>query len=145
MARLIRDQPADCISLCLGINVVGQASLNLRTFRAAVIGVILTIRDGHPTTPMAVVSPIYSPPRETEPNRAGMTLPHAREQVQDAVAALRRRGDGNLHYISGLDLFGPDEAGYMPDQLHPNTDGNAVLAEHYAAMVMPLLGFTAGT
>jgi hypothetical protein len=32
---------------------------------AAVIGFIATIRDGHPTTPIVVTSPIFSTPRET--------------------------------------------------------------------------------
>lgn len=38
MARLIRSQPADVISLKLGINICGQWSLNKRTFLPAALG-----------------------------------------------------------------------------------------------------------
>ncbi len=142
VCRTLRDQPADLISTCVGINVQGQGSLNARTFRAAVIGMVLTIRDTHPTQPFVVVSPICSPPRETTGNIAGLTLPDYRKMVRDAVEALRSQGDANLHYVDGLELFGADFAHHMPDQLHPDADGMHVLAQRYAKLVMPHLGLT---
>ena len=53
LSRLIRDLPADAISLKLGINVHNHGCHGLRSFGQAVLGAILTIRDGHPTTPPA--------------------------------------------------------------------------------------------
>ena len=70
VGRMVRDLPADLIGLKLGINMM-SGSYNDRTFRAAAIGLIKTIRDGHADTPMAVVSPIYNAPREQTPNAVG--------------------------------------------------------------------------
>ncbi|MFW6058835.1 MAG: SGNH/GDSL hydrolase family protein [Phycisphaeraceae bacterium] len=142
VTRMMRDLPADYISLCLGINVMGSGSYNERTFRAMVLGTILTLRDGHPETPMVCVSPIANPPRENTPNRAGMTLVQKRELIAEAVAVLRERGDANLHYIDGLTLFGHSFVHHMPDQLHPDAEGYRVLAERYAQVVMPTFGLT---
>ena len=132
VARAIRDQPADAINLKLGINMM--ASHNKRTFIPAAIGFIATIRDGHPTTPIVVTSPIFSRPRETaNPAFAAMptafqhghafTLVEHREALSDLVQVLRARGDHNIHYRSGLELFGEADEPMLPDLLHPNGDG----------------------
>lgn len=142
VTRMMRDLPADYISLCLGINVMGAGSYSPRTFRAAVLGTILTIRDGHPDTPMVCVSPIANPPRERVPNTAGMTLVDKREAIAEAVATLRERGDANLHYIDGLTLFGHAFVHHMPDELHPDAEGNRALADRYTQVVMPTFGLT---
>ena len=74
MARIIRDRPADAISLYLGINIMGAASFSERTFREQAIGFVTLIREGHPDTPLLIQSPIYNRPRETEKNAAGLCL-----------------------------------------------------------------------
>jgi len=142
VARMIASQPADYISLCLGINMQGASSYSPRTFRAGVIGTILAIRDRHPDTPMAVVSPIYSEPREVEAGRnaVAIDLPMMRAWIAEAVEIFRDRGDTNLHYVNGLDVMGADEGKHMPDQLHPDAEGYRVMAERYGAAVMPKLG-----
>jgi hypothetical protein len=66
-ARSIRDQDADLITLKMGINVVNADSLRMRTFRPAVHSFLDTIRDGHPTTPILLISPILCPPHEDAP------------------------------------------------------------------------------
>lgn len=130
VARLIRDLPADVISLCLGINVYGASSLGPRTFKAAVIGLIQIIREKHPTTPIAVISPIASPPRETVENAVGFTLQGMRAEVRDAVDRLQRLGDQHLVYIDGLEIMNVDDANtYMPDELHPDAQGYRLMAE----------------
>jgi len=141
LARLIRDLPADAITLKVGINIQGACSLSERTFVPALIGFVRTIRERHPRTPIGVISPIYSPPRETQENPVGLSLVKMREQLADAVARLRGCGDEHVHYFDGLAMFGPGDApGHLPDDLHPNDAGYAILAGHVAERVMPRLG-----
>lgn len=129
LARLIRDLPADVITLCLGINVYGAASMGPRTFKSAVIGLIRTVREKHPRVPIGVISPIASPPRESTPNAVGFTLQSMREEIEDAVRRLQRVGDDRLVYVSGLDIFNLEDAEkHMPDQLHPNAEGYRIMA-----------------
>lgn len=139
VARLIRDQPADLISLCLGINVQGGATLAPRTFRAAVIGFVKIVREGHPGAPIAVLSPILSPPRETARNAVGLSLVDMRGEIGEAVAALRACGDPDVHYVDGLAVFGEAELPHLPDLLHPNAEGYAHFAVNFQrAVVEPI-------
>lgn len=66
-ARTMRDLPADLISVKLGINLVNTDLMRLRAFGPAVHGFLDTIREGHPTTPLLVVSSIYCPIHEDTP------------------------------------------------------------------------------
>lgn len=131
VARMIRDIPADFISLCLGINVYGSGSLNERTFRAMVIGFIETIREKHQDIPILVISPIYSPPREEIENKVGFTLVKMREEIQEALSALKHLGVEHLYYMDGLDLLGAEYESYLPDQLHPNAEGYRIMGERF--------------
>lgn len=131
LARLIRDQPADYVSLCLGINVYGAASLGPRTFGPAIIGFVQIVREKHPDVPLAVVSPIYSPPRESTPNAVGLTLAAMRDEVAAAVETLRAHGDRRITYVDGLRVFGPELAHLLPDELHPNAEGYRRMGENY--------------
>jgi hypothetical protein len=132
IARMIRDLPADFISIKLGINVMGAASMNRRTFRPAVIGMIATIREGHPDVPLALCSPIWCHARESTPNAVGMTLAIMREEIAAAVDGFRRRGDRRIYYIDGLRLFGESLAHLLPDGTHPNPEGYCRLGENFA-------------
>ena len=135
VARLIHDLPADYLSICVGINVYGAASLGPRAFRPAILGFVETIREKHPETPFAVISPIVSPPRERSENAVGFTLERMREEVRSAVETLRARGDRHLCYVDGLDLFGPDLAHLLPDDLHPSAEGYRLLGERFVRLV----------
>ncbi|TLW95061.1 lipase [Saccharomonospora piscinae] len=157
MARIIRDTPAEFISVKLGINVVNADSMRRRAFDPAVHGFLDTIRDGHPTTPLLVVSPIHCGIHEHTPGpgmfdpdsfgngqvrfaasgRAGDT-----EQgrltltvVRDALAAIvEQRQDRNLHYLDGTTLYGRADAGDhpLPDALHPDTTTHELIATRFA-------------
>ncbi|MBM2827335.1 MAG: family lipase [Dehalococcoidia bacterium] len=139
---MMRDLPADFISMCVGINIYGQGSLGPRTFGPAIIGFVQILRERHPDTPLAVMSPIYSPPRETTPNVVGFTLRAMREEVAEAVAALQACGDHNIHYVDGLEVFGPELGHLLPDELHPNAEGYKIMGNNFlekvVARVFPL-------
>ena len=131
IARMMRDLPADYLSMCVGINIYGASSLGPRTFRSGIIGFVSILREKHPTTPLVVMSPIYSPPRETTPNAVGFTLQSMREEVAAAVAALQAHGDRQTHYVDGLWVFGSDLAHLLPDELHPNAEGYKLMGQNF--------------
>jgi hypothetical protein len=135
IARMMRDRQADYLSMCVGINIYGAGSLSARSFRPAIIGFVQIVREKHPDTPFAVMSPIYSAPREQTKNRVDFTLSDMREEVAAAVEALRSRGDRNVHYVNGLDVFGADLAHLLPDDLHPNAEGYQVMGRNFSREV----------
>lgn len=131
IARLIRDLPADFVSVKIGINIYGAASLSPRSFRPAVLGTIATIRDGHPNTPFAVCSPIWGHDRETTPNAVGLTLQQMRSEIQAAVEAYKKRSDDHIYYVDGLSLFDASLAEYLPDNLHPDAKGYEIMGQNF--------------
>lgn len=136
IARMIRELPANYISMCLGINIQGAASLGPRAFRPAIIGAVQIIREKHIDTPIVLMSPIYCPNREENPNAVGFNLQKMREEVQAAANALQSYGDENVHYVSGLDVFGVDLVDFLPDNLHPDAEGYRVMGKNFVTEVI---------
>lgn len=154
VARTIRDQRADFISIKAGINVVNGDTMRERTFIPALHGFLDTVRDGHPDTPIALVTPIFCPSAEDHPGPTvpdddgrfrvvarpadlavgALSLTRIRELMTGVVDARRAHGDANLHLLDGLALFGPDDAGDLPDDLHPNPGGYRRMGERFYAM-----------
>lgn len=148
VARQIRDTEAAVISLELGVNVVNRASMTERTLRSAVHGFIDTIRDGHPTTPVIIVSPITFPVAEQRPGptptidgriRAvgdpaadgAVSIASVRELLAGVVDRRRAEGDGALAAVDGRVLVRPDEADLLVDGLHPGTRGGELIAARF--------------
>ena len=135
VARMMRDLPADYLTMKVGINVYNAASIGQRTFMPAIIGFVHTLREKHPDTPLAVISPIYSAWRENTENPVGFTLSAMRAEVAEAVALLQGHGDRNLHYVDGLELFGPEMAHLLPDDLHPDAEGYQAMGWNFVEKV----------
>jgi len=125
-AEQIAALDADVISIAYGTNCWSRTPHsspllreNLRTFLAIV-------REGHPSTPVVVASPILRPEAESAPNRLGATLAHLRAEVEDVVTSLRRAGDRRLSLVRGLPLLAE---GQLPDGIHPGDEGHRLLAD----------------
>ena len=131
VGRMIRDLPADFITMKLGINV-HAGHLSRRTFLPNAIGLVSLIREKHPSTPIVIISPIYSSPREDIRKwEFGLTLGDMRKILEEVVERFRQQGDKNIYYVDGLNIFGQKEAEYLPDQLHPNAQGQFALADNF--------------
>ena len=48
---------------------------------------------------------------------------------------MQGRGDGNLHYVDGLKLFGPEMAHLLPDDLHPDAEGYQAMGRNFVDKV----------
>ena len=150
VARTIRDYPADLITLKLGINLAN--SMSMRAFVPAVHGFLDTIRDGHPETPMVVISPIICPAVEhwagptaidpatgqvvslgesSGPRDGELTL----ERIRDALAGIvdqRAASDSALTYLDGRELLADSDVGHLHDGLHPDPAGYQLIGDRFA-------------
>ncbi|BEL03988.1 SGNH/GDSL hydrolase family protein [Actinoplanes sichuanensis] len=158
VARVIRDTPADYISVKLGINVVNLDGMRVRTFVSAVHGFLDTIRDGHPDVPLILISPLFcgiheeTPgPGAIDPTSIGtgqvrfiatgtpgdvalgrLTLQVIRRELRSL--AERRAADKHLHYLDGTSLYGPEDATELPlpDALHPSAEAHQLIGARFA-------------
>ncbi|MEU3752743.1 GDSL-type esterase/lipase family protein [Streptomyces olivoreticuli] len=158
-ARALRDTPADLISIKIGINLVNTDLMRLRAFTPAVHGFLDTIREGHPTTPLLVVSPVLCPIHEDTPGPSAMDLgalgtgqlrfratgdPAERASgkltlgvIRDELARIVRQRaaeDPELHYLDGRDLYGRADSTELPlpDRLHPDAATHRLIGERFA-------------
>ncbi|MFC8530408.1 SGNH/GDSL hydrolase family protein [Nocardia sp. NPDC057227] len=157
VARTVRDAPAELISVKLGINVVNADAMRLRAFVPAVHGFLDTLRDGHPATPLLLISPLYCGIHEHTPGpgafdpasiatgtprfiatgdpddvpRGRLTLTVVREALAEIAA---QRADPNLHHLDGTALYGPADAEThpLPDGLHPDTAAHRIIGTRFA-------------
>ncbi len=136
VARIIRDRSADFISLCAGVNICGQASLNWRSYPANLNGFVQIIREKHPAAPIVIVSAIHAATDRHTHNSQDMSLQDYRNMTKDSVKNLRAAGDGAIAYIDGLELLGAQEEHLLQeDKLHPTDEGYAHIAARFIEKV----------
>jgi hypothetical protein len=160
LARVIRDVDADVISVKLGINIVNLDAMRLRAFVPAVHGFLDTIREGHPDTPLLLISPLFCGIHEDTPGPAAvdpatvgtgqvrfiatgnpdevvqgrLTLAVIRRELRSVVD--RRSSDPHLHHLDGTALYGPADAVELPlpDGLHPDPVAHQRIGERFAEL-----------
>lgn len=132
VARTIEALPADVVSLCLGINIQGGATLSARTFAPLAADLIDRVRESHPEATIAVITPIVSPPREVTPNAVGLDLVTMRTILAEIVEAT---DDARLHLVDGPSIIGPDDVHLLPDDLHPDEVGYRLMGERLASVL----------
>ncbi|QGV81653.1 GDSL-type esterase/lipase family protein [Streptomyces ficellus] len=129
IAQQLARLPADLLTLAFGTNcwsgVPHSAPLLYETTRAF----ISLVRQGHPDTPLLLLSPLLRPEAESTANALGATLAELRTAMEEAVRDLAADGDGRLDLLPGRDLIGP---GQLADGLHPDDAGHARVAEAVA-------------
>ncbi len=157
-ARTMRDTPADLISVKIGINLTNSDLMRVRAFVPAVHGFLDTVREGHPDTPLLVVSAILCPIHEGTPgpgapdfssgalkfratgdpddvSNGKLTLAVIRDELARIVAQ-RADDDPNLSYLDGRELFGETDIAELPlpDELHPSPAGHVRIGERFAQL-----------
>jgi lysophospholipase L1-like esterase len=152
VAQTIASQPADVITLKLGVNPVTAEAMKERVFGPAVHGFLDLVREGHPTTPIIVISAIAAPgfenqagpSREVAPGRyvgtprlgadreGVVTLARSRAIIEDVLA--HRADDPNLAYLNGLRLLGVTDTRHLYDGLHPDQGGYDLIARRFVEL-----------
>jgi lysophospholipase L1-like esterase len=135
-AEQIAALDADVISITHGTNCWTRTPHSVDMMRAAVASFIDVVRQGHPDTPIVVVTPVVRPDAEATPNRLGATLAELRSAMADAVGA-RLLSDDRLEQISGLILL---DADHLADGIHPSDEGHARLASAIGSAVARRVG-----
>ena len=167
VARTIRDLPADLISVKVGINIVNADLMRRRAFAPALHGFLDVIRDGHPDTPLLLVTPLWSPIFEHTPG-PGAFDPDALSRGETRFVAAgdpaevrsgkldlatiradivrvvhdRSASDPNLFQLDGMALYGASDAQShpLPDDLHPDAATHRLLGERFAEEVFGVEG-----
>jgi lysophospholipase L1-like esterase len=122
---------ADVISLSHGTNCWSRTPHSAAMVRAGLDAFLDIVRQGHPDTPVVVVSPVVRPDAEAAANRLGATLADLRSAIEDVVTARAAR-DARLSLVPGAALLRPDQ---LPDGIHPGDEGHAALADTIGPLV----------
>lgn len=100
---------------------------------------IETIRAKHPTTPILVISPIYSSHEMThrvlEPNDTDK-----RAFMRRVVSQFIADGDKNIQLIEGTDILSPLQGDGLTDGVHPNDLGFEWIANSITRRLATVLG-----
>lgn len=160
VADAIAESGADVISISPGVNITGARAMNQRTFIPAFHSFIDRIRLRLPDVPIVVLSSIMWPNSEDIPGpatfrvledgaiecfccgevkdiqRGALTLAHSRELLSNAVKVRQEAGE-NIHYVNGLELFGPSDVSTytLPDSLHPDAALYREMGERFRSIV----------
>lgn len=166
VGRVLAETPADLISVKVGINLVNTDLMRRRALGPALHGLLDAVRDGHPDTPLVVVTPLVCPVHEHTPGPAApdpaalaegrlafvatgdpaevaagrLTLEVVREEVSQVVGR-RQAEDPGLLLLSGLDLFGADDVAGdpLPDGLHLSPAAHRLVGERFASRLPSLV------
>ncbi|MFD3517567.1 GDSL-type esterase/lipase family protein [Streptomyces sp. NPDC058657] len=136
VAAQLAAAPADVLTLAFGTNCWGSTPFTPPLLAETVRAFLALVRQGHPRTPLLVVSPVLRPAAEHTPNTLGATLAGLREALEGVVCERIAAGDDRLALLPGYGLLGPE---HLPDGLHPDDAGHAVLAQAVATALGKLL------
>ncbi len=136
-AEQIAGLSADVISISHGTNCWTRIPHSAGMMREATRAFLDVVRQGHPRTPVVVVSPVIRPDAEETPNRLGATLVDLRGAVEEVTEQRMAAGDDALHLVRGRPILSAD---HLPDGIHPGDEGHRLLALTVAPAVAAALG-----
>jgi lysophospholipase L1-like esterase len=131
-AEHVAELPADVITIAHGTNCWTAVPHSAAMVAEGLRAFLSVVRQGHPETPIVVVSPIVRPDAETTPNRLGATLQDLRRAIEDVAS---ERNDVDL--VPGRDLVTAEQ---LPDGIHPGDEGHAAIAAAVGPVVAKGVG-----
>ncbi|MGA3147283.1 MAG: SGNH/GDSL hydrolase family protein [Acidimicrobiales bacterium] len=88
-------------------------------------GFLDVVRQGHPTTPVVIVSPVLRPDAEHVPNKLDATLSDIRHAMESVTRDRIVAGDDALSLVAGEGII---EADHLADGIHPGDEGHKRIA-----------------
>lgn len=91
-------------------------------YQASLAPFLDILRRRHPKVPVLVTGPFWFPSEDASPElRNGQDT--KRRAARDFVAARRKAGDHNVHFVDGLRMLGRAQGHGLVDGVHPNSLG----------------------
>jgi lysophospholipase L1-like esterase len=135
-ALMLAETPAEVVSIAFGLNNWSRVPHTAALMAEEVRCFLSVVREGHPETPIVVVSPTARPDAESEPNRLGATLAELRTAMEDTVRTCMADGDEKLFLVEGLAVLDPDD---LEDGVYPGDEGHRRLAAAVSKILVPHL------
>ncbi len=124
-AEHIAALPADVVTLAYGASCWTRVPHSFGMISEGFRAFVDVVRQGHPTTPIVVVSPLLRPDGENEPNRLGATFGDIRHAIESVTRERILNGDRTLALVAGESVIGAD---HLADGIHPNDEGHKRIA-----------------
>ena len=124
-AEHIAALPADVISVAYGASCWTRVPHSVGMMAEGFAGFLDVVREGHPSTPIIVVSPVLRPDAEDEANRLGATLADIRHTIETVTRERIVAGDETLALVAGEAII---TAEHLGDGIHPDDEGHKRIA-----------------
>ncbi len=124
-AEHIAEIDADVVSIAYGTMCWARTPHSTAMVEAGLHAFLDVVRQGHPTTPVVVMSPILRPDAEELANRLGASLSDIRATIESVVEQRMDTGDDLLALLGGADIITAD---HLADGIHPGDEGHKRLA-----------------
>jgi lysophospholipase L1-like esterase len=124
-AEYIASLEADVISIAYGASCWTRNPHSIGMMTEGFSSFLEIVRQGHPTTPVVVISPFLRPDAEGIPNRLGASLSELRRAIETTTRDRIVAGDAALHLLMGGSIVSEEHLG---DGIHPDDEGHRRIA-----------------
>lgn len=116
---------ADIVTIAYGEGCWSRVPHSPGMVREGFASFLDVVRQGHPTTPIVVITPVLRPDAEDVPNKLGATLAGIRSAIESVTRDRIVAGDRFLSLVPGAGMI---EAGHLADGIHPGDEGHKRIA-----------------
>jgi lysophospholipase L1-like esterase len=124
-AEHIAALPADVITVAYGASCWTRIPQSTTMVAEGLHGFLDIVRQGHPTVPIVVISPIMRPDAEDVANKLGASMSDIRHAIESAARARIVRGDTTLTLVTGETIISEE---HLADGIHPGDEGHKRIA-----------------
>lgn len=124
---------AEVFSVAIGVNN-WQGGTELEVFKKNMIKLLQGLRNGHPDSPVYVITPLWVPP-SWNPKSTKYPLEAYRQVIRAVVAERNSVGDARMRLVEGTSLIDHDAALFDKVAVHPNDAGFAQMAARLSQLM----------